>query len=115
MNGKKMQVFVTAKEASQLSNSNEEGPVYYKTILLPVFDAYLTVQFRAMTMYFHNFKVSPIYPMNEGSYHREISDEQEKSPMYTAGYNNDRWNDSFWNAVINKCVNYTVTNAVKWI
>lgn len=89
MNGKKMQVFVTAKEASQLSNSNEEGPVYYKTILLPVFDAYLTVQFRAMTMYFHNFKVSPIYPMNEGSYHREISDEQEKSPMYTAGYNND--------------------------
>lgn len=78
MNGKKMQVFVTAKEASQLSNSNEEGPVYYKTILLPVFDAYLTVQFRAMTMYFHNFKVSPIYPMNEGSYHREISDEQEK-------------------------------------
>lgn len=27
--------------------------------------------------------------MNEGSYHREISDEQEKSPMYTAGYNND--------------------------
>ena len=84
MDGKKMQAFVTAKEASQLSNSNEEGPVYYKTILLPVFDAYLTVQFRAMTVYFHNFKVSPIYPMNEGSYHREISDEQEKSPMYTA-------------------------------
>lgn len=45
MDGKKMQAFVTAKEASQLSNSNEEGPVYYKTILLPVLDPFLTVQF----------------------------------------------------------------------
>ena len=112
MNGKKMQVFVTAKEASQLSNSNEEGPVYYKTILLPVFDAYLTVQFRAMTMYFHNFKVSPIYPMNEGSYHREISDEQEKSPMYTAGYNNDSGTTVSGTQSLTNAVNYTVTNAV---
>ena len=112
MNGKKMQVFVTAKEASQLSNSNEEGPVYYKTILLPVFDAYLTVQFRAMTMYFHNFKVSPIYPMNEGSYHREISDEQEKSPMYTAGYNNDSGTTVSGTQSLTNAVNYPVTNAV---
>lgn len=112
MDGKKMQAFVTAKEASQLSNSNEEGPVYYKTILLPVFDAYLTVQFRAMTVYFHNFKVSPIYPMNEGSYHREISDEQEKSPMYTAGYNNDSGTTVSGTQSLTNAVNYTVTNAV---
>ncbi|NSH02627.1 aerolysin family beta-barrel pore-forming toxin [Anaerostipes hadrus] len=112
MDGKKMQVFVTAKEASQLSNSNEEGPVYYKTILLPVLDAYLTVQFRAMTVYFHNFKVSPIYPMNEGSYHREISDEQEKSPMYTAGYNNDSGTTVSGTQSLTNVVNYTVTNAV---
>lgn len=112
MDGKKMQASVTAKEASQLSNSNEEGPVYYKTILLPVFDAYLTVQFRAMTVYFHNFKVSPIYPMNEGSYHREISDEQEKSPMYTAGYNNDSGTTVSGTQSLTNAVNYTVTNAV---
>lgn len=112
MDGKKMQAFVTAKEASQLSNSNEEGPVYYKTILLSVFDAYLTVQFRAMTVYFHNFKVSPIYPMNEGSYHREISDEQEKSPMYTAGYNNDSGTTVSGTQSLTNAVNYTVTNAV---
>ena len=112
MDGKKMQAFVTAKEASQLSNSNEEGPVYYKTILLPVFDAYLTVQFRAMTVYFHNFKVSPIYPMNEGSYHREISDEQEKSLMYTAGYNNDSGTTVSGTQSLTNAVNYIVTNAV---
>lgn len=112
MNGKKMQAFVTAKDASQLSNSNEEGPVYYKTILLPVLDPFLTVQFRAMTVYFHNFKVSPIYPMNEGSYHREISDEQEKSPMYTAGYNNDSGTTVSGTQSLTNAVNYTVTNAV---
>lgn len=112
MDGKKMQAFVTAKEASQLSNSNEEGPVYYKTILLPVLDPFLTVQFRAMTVYFHNFKVSPIYPMNEGSYHREISDEQEKSPMYTAGYNNDSGTTVSGTQSLTNAVNYTVTNAV---
>lgn len=112
MDGKKMQAFVTAKEASQLSNSNEEGPVYYKTILLPVLDPFLTVQFRAMTVYFHNFKVSPIYPMNEGSYHREISDEQEKSPMYTAGYNNDSGTTVSGTRSLTNAVNYTVTNAV---
>lgn len=111
-NGKKMQVFVTAKEASQLSNSNEEGPVYYKTILLPVLNPFLTVQFRAMTVYFHNFKVSPIYPMNEGSYYREISDEQEKSPMYTAGYNNDSGMTVSGTQSLSNAVNYTVTNAV---
>ena len=79
---------------------------------MPVFDAYLTVQFRAMTVYFHNFKVSPIYPMNEGSYHREISDEQEKSPMYTAGYNNDSGTTVSGTQSLTNAVNYTVTNAV---
>ena len=44
--------FVTVKEAPQLSDSNEEGPVYYKTILLPVLYATGRIQIRAMTVYF---------------------------------------------------------------
>lgn len=104
--------FVTVKEAPQLSDSNEEGPVYYKTILLPVLYATGRIQIRAMTVYFHNFKVSPIYPMNEGSYHREISDEQEQSPMYTAGYNNDSGTTVSGTQSLTNAVNYTVTNAV---
>ncbi len=50
--------------------------------------------------------------MNEGSYHREISDEQEQSPMYTAGYNNDSGTTVSGTQSLTNAVNYTVTNAV---
>ena len=70
-------------------NDETEGPVYYKTLLVGYMNIMYMYMYRAVTVYFHNFKVSPIYPMNEGSYKQEISDVQEESPIYTSGFRND--------------------------
>ena len=78
-----------AKEIEELKKNTKSSPVYFRTAILSgkemgMFDAY-----DALTVYFHNFKITPIYPMQQGTYKQEISDIQEDSPIYSSGFRND--------------------------
>ena len=78
-----------AKEIEELKKDTKTSPVYFRTAILSgkemgMFDAY-----DALTVYFHNFKITPIYPMQQGTYKQEISDIQEDSPIYSSGFRND--------------------------
>ena len=54
-----------AKEIEELKKDTKTSPVYFRTAILSgkemgMFDAY-----DALTVYFHNFKITPIYPMQQ--------------------------------------------------
>lgn len=95
----------------ELSDTKTE-PVYFKTLLCASGNASYLPGFRAMTVYFHNFKVSPIYPMNEGSYKQEISNVEEASPVYTSGFRNDSGVDLSGTQSLSNSISYSALNSV---
>ena len=102
-----------AKKIKELSDDTKEGPVYCRMLLS--FQHFITFNsrgFKAVAIYFHNFKVSPIYPMNEGSYKQEISDVKEASPVYTSGFRNDSGRELSGTQSLTNSINYTASNLV---
>ena len=72
-----------------------------------MFDAY-----DALTVYFHNFKITPIYPMQQGTYKQEISDIQEDSPIYSSGFRNDTGVEVFGSQTLTNSTTYGAVNTV---
>lgn len=103
--------FCSVNSVAEL-NDETEGPVYYKTLLVGYMNIMYMYMYRAVTVYFHNFKVSPIYPMNEGSYKQEISDVQEESPIYTSGFRNDSGVELSGTQTLSNSISYSALNSV---
>ena len=101
-----------ATEIEELKNDTKSSPVYFKTAILSgkemgMFDAY-----DALTVYFHNFKITPIYPMQQGTYKQEISDIQEDSPIYSSGFRNDTGVEVSGSQTLTNSTTYGAVNTV---
>lgn len=101
-----------AKEIEELKKDTKSSPVYFRTAILSgkemgMFDAY-----DALTVYFHNFKITPIYPMQQGTYKQEISDIQEDSPIYSSGFRNDTGVEVFGSQTLTNSTTYGAVNTV---
>ena len=101
-----------AKEIEELKKDTKTSPVYFRTAILSgkemgMFDAY-----DALTVYFHNFKITPIYPMQQGTYKQEISDIQEDSPIYSSGFRNDTGVEVFGSQTLTNSTTYGAVNTV---
>lgn len=102
-------------ELSDLKDSTSQAPVYYTTSMLKgesVFSLNSSV-YAAITTYFHNFKVSPIYPtINKGSYQQEVSDLAVDSQVYSAGFRNDSGVSLSGTQTLSNSTTYGAVNAV---
>ena len=101
-----------ATEIEELKNDTKSSPVYFRTAILSgkemgMFDAY-----DALTVYFHNFKITPIYPMQQGTYKQEISDIQEDSPIYSSGFRNDTGVEVSGSQTLTNSTTYGAVNTV---
>ena len=101
-----------ATEIEELKKDTKSSPVYFRTAILSgkemgMFDAY-----DALTVYFHNFKITPIYPMQQGTYKQEISDIQEDSPIYSSGFRNDTGVEVSGSQTLTNSTTYGAVNTV---
>ncbi len=101
-----------ATEIEELKKDTKSSPVYFRTAILSgkemgMFDAY-----DALTVYFHNFKITPSYPMQQGTYKQEISDIQEDSPIYSSGFRNDTGVEVSGSQTLTNSTTYGAVNTV---
>lgn len=78
------------KKLDSISNDTEESPVVVRWHgALRAKDSDIAGRYKAYAVYFHNFRVSPIFPMYDNSYKRVISDEKKTSNIYSSDIRNN--------------------------
>lgn len=78
------------KEIDTISKDTDESPVVARWIgAVRAKDSDIYGRYKCFAVYFHNFRVSPIYPMYDNSYKRVISDEKKTSNIYSSDIRNN--------------------------
>ena len=101
-----------AKEIEELKKDTKSSPVYFRTAILLGKEMGMFNSYDALTVYFHNFKITPIYPMQQGSYKQMIIDIQEDSPIYSSGFKNDTGVEVSGSQTLTNSTTYGAVNTV---
>ena len=101
-----------AKEIEELKKDTKTSPVYFRTAILSgkemgMFDAY-----DALTVYFHNFKITPIYQLQQGTYKQEISEYSGRQPDLQFRFRNDTGVEVFGSQTLTNSTTYGAVNTV---